>query len=474
MQRNQKTALELDIEVGDIVNVGRFKNKPIKVETLGTDELGQPTVNGRKLLSLRINKLLPKDKQSKLTQEKTAVNAKAFLAGYQYKEAGEIVGITRVPTGFRFHLPRKVTSLSAKQAEKEPIRHVLVAGSPGSGKTTLSGKLESERKLPVIHGDELSPGKHKYPGTHELRKALQGLKEPHIVEGAQVLGLGSDELSQHEVILLEPSNKELIRRLIARGWDDSSGQFQSGPNEKAEAEKVVKNFNEIITKFKSRLNMQKVPAEAYLDGYKEAQGPAVDPDKKLAAQFYKLLVQRPELEGFRDRVYPDVSGKRLPTIGYGINLQDSGNKTLLQKLFGNQSVEGWQTGQPMSQAQAGRFVQQRAVQQDIPELGRLIPSYPQLPDSARLALLSMYWNSPKLVGPKLRQFIQKEDWPAATGEIAYGHSGTLPGLIKRRIFEALEFGKGFNLTPKFEETPIDKRKAVYDSYMQSLQKGSMK
>jgi len=141
---------------------------------------------------------------------------------------------------------------------------------------------------------------------------------------------------------------------------------------------------------------------------------------------------------------------------------------LLTKLFGEPAVRGWQAGQPMSQAQAGHFVQQRALLQDIPSLRRKLPTYSQLPESSRLALLSMHWNSPKLVGPNLQRFIQEKNWPAASGEIAYGHSGTLPGLIKRRIFEAGEFGKGFKLSPVFEETRIEKRKAAYDDYMNSL------
>lgn len=59
----QKVAkILLDIELGDIVLVGRFKNKPVVVESTGTDENGQPTINGRKLLSLRIKKLMPKGK----------------------------------------------------------------------------------------------------------------------------------------------------------------------------------------------------------------------------------------------------------------------------------------------------------------------------------------------------------------------------------------------------------------------------
>ena len=35
----QKQALELDIEIGDVLLGGRFKNKRVEVEELGTDEL---------------------------------------------------------------------------------------------------------------------------------------------------------------------------------------------------------------------------------------------------------------------------------------------------------------------------------------------------------------------------------------------------------------------------------------------------
>jgi len=64
-----KQAMELDISVGDIVLGGRFKNKREVVKEIGTDELGQPTINGKKLLSFRIEKTLPRNKQSRQTRE---------------------------------------------------------------------------------------------------------------------------------------------------------------------------------------------------------------------------------------------------------------------------------------------------------------------------------------------------------------------------------------------------------------------
>jgi hypothetical protein len=64
-------AIELDIKVGDVVLGGKFKNKRIVVKTIGKDDLGQPTINGMSLLKMRIEKLLPPEKQSKETREES-------------------------------------------------------------------------------------------------------------------------------------------------------------------------------------------------------------------------------------------------------------------------------------------------------------------------------------------------------------------------------------------------------------------
>ncbi len=62
-------ALDLDIEVGDVILTGRFKNKRTVVKEIGTDENGQPTINGMKALNFRIEKLMPKSKWSKKSLE---------------------------------------------------------------------------------------------------------------------------------------------------------------------------------------------------------------------------------------------------------------------------------------------------------------------------------------------------------------------------------------------------------------------
>ena len=58
-----------NIEVGDIVLGGKYKNKRMEVKEIGTDELGQPTINGKPILKFRIEKFLPDEKKSKKTLE---------------------------------------------------------------------------------------------------------------------------------------------------------------------------------------------------------------------------------------------------------------------------------------------------------------------------------------------------------------------------------------------------------------------
>ena len=62
-------SIDLDIEVGDILLGGKYKNKRTVVKEIGEDDIGQPTINGKPLLNFRIEKQLPDSKKSKQTLE---------------------------------------------------------------------------------------------------------------------------------------------------------------------------------------------------------------------------------------------------------------------------------------------------------------------------------------------------------------------------------------------------------------------
>jgi len=45
--------ISIDVEVGDTIMTGRFKNSPKVVKTIGKDEHGMPTINGMKVVTFR-------------------------------------------------------------------------------------------------------------------------------------------------------------------------------------------------------------------------------------------------------------------------------------------------------------------------------------------------------------------------------------------------------------------------------------
>jgi hypothetical protein len=55
-----KNMIEIPIEIGDLILGGKFKNKKIIVKEIGKDKFGHPTINGRQLLTVRIDKFMKK------------------------------------------------------------------------------------------------------------------------------------------------------------------------------------------------------------------------------------------------------------------------------------------------------------------------------------------------------------------------------------------------------------------------------
>ena len=45
--------IKINVDVGDVVLVGRFKNKRVTVKEIGVDGHGMPTINGRTVVNFR-------------------------------------------------------------------------------------------------------------------------------------------------------------------------------------------------------------------------------------------------------------------------------------------------------------------------------------------------------------------------------------------------------------------------------------
>lgn len=71
--------IKIDIKVGDIILTGKWKNKKVVVKSIGTDEYGSPTINGKSILKIRIPKLYSNENVIKLTDLlKEELDAKKF------------------------------------------------------------------------------------------------------------------------------------------------------------------------------------------------------------------------------------------------------------------------------------------------------------------------------------------------------------------------------------------------------------
>jgi hypothetical protein len=54
MKKNDSVGIFIPIKIGDLILTGRFKNKKTIVKTIGVDEYGMPTVNGKRVINFRI------------------------------------------------------------------------------------------------------------------------------------------------------------------------------------------------------------------------------------------------------------------------------------------------------------------------------------------------------------------------------------------------------------------------------------
>jgi len=59
IKENRIDGIYIPLKVGDIIYTGRFRNKKTTVKTIGKDEYGMPTVNGKRVMNFRI---LPDEK----------------------------------------------------------------------------------------------------------------------------------------------------------------------------------------------------------------------------------------------------------------------------------------------------------------------------------------------------------------------------------------------------------------------------
>lgn len=54
MKKNRIEGIIIPIKIGDVILMGRFKNRKVTVKSIGRDEHGMPTINGKKIVNFRL------------------------------------------------------------------------------------------------------------------------------------------------------------------------------------------------------------------------------------------------------------------------------------------------------------------------------------------------------------------------------------------------------------------------------------
>jgi len=73
--------ISIDVEKGDTILGGRFKNHPIKINNIGKDDWDMPTVNGRKVVNFRIPKEKKDVNEFKNDEEDYPLQGKIYWKG---------------------------------------------------------------------------------------------------------------------------------------------------------------------------------------------------------------------------------------------------------------------------------------------------------------------------------------------------------------------------------------------------------
>ena len=129
--------IKIGVEVGDTILTGRFKNKKTQVKSIGKDEHGMPTINGRKVVNFRIQ-----------DKEDVFVDEMAFTTG-----DGTIKGAPKVS---------KVKKMKKKGHTSVPY---------GSGyKKVKEGKSVNESEIKTIHDLLVKYGKNTKTAMDMIKK----------------------------------------------------------------------------------------------------------------------------------------------------------------------------------------------------------------------------------------------------------------------------------------------------------------
>lgn len=200
------------------------------------------------------------------------------------------------------------------------------------------------------------------------------------------------------------------------------------------------------------------PEEAFkqIDGFikqniSEKRGMAFDKITPASQSYrerrYDFLRQ---VEGIREFAYDDATGKRIDgstpkkgfaTVGVGFNMERKDAQSVFKNVLGlgPDQFNKVKNGEvPLSPDQIRRLFD-FTIQEAEQHVARRLDDAP-ITEQQRIALVSMAFNNPELVGPNLSRMVKNGRFEEAKKEILYkSNLRRHRGLARRRYMEALMF-----------------------------------
>lgn len=152
-------------------------------------------------------------------------------------------------------------------------------------------------------------------------------------------------------------------------------------------------------------------------------------------------------EGIRYRAYDDKTGlpvtsgpvKGLETVGVGFNMRRPDAEKVFKAATGRNDFEAVRSGK----ARLKPDEVQKLFEHTVREAEEFVQNKfkdVNLTEHQRIALVSLAFNNPALIGPNLTRYVREGNWAAARDEILYrSNAGKVRGLAARRYREAAMF-----------------------------------
>ena len=248
----------------------------------------------------------------------------------------------------------------AKRADETPpkVRHVVMIGHSGSGKSTIARMLSKRTGIPVYetdhdpewidctvkdHPDHFTPGTEANEEYNELRKRLtdRALARPesHILVGCALM-VDGNRLKGHRVILIDTPERYVVKQRVNRDEEEGKLKRDGEAKRKAKAWYLIQGLRHEVAHFRNNPDVEKVPSSK-AERWVEEQPPNDSAVRRhvptVAVDLDGTLAEHGPFKG-KDHFHPVRPGaarfmKRLKAEGY---------RVIIYTCRGDeQAVRGW-------------------------------------------------------------------------------------------------------------------------------------